>query len=187
MPYVAKTNGTNAIMELRQGYLAQIPEADRANWVQVQEQTPAFDAVGQMRGAIQFAVNAQGDSVQMIHQSIDMPAYWRRMKLKERAAQKRWDVETGGVTFAGMPIPTDDRAKVLIQGAASTVADEDSKTFVLGSSKVTLTGTQFRAVWAAIVAHVDQCFAAQGAIYDAIDADEITTTAAIDSYQWPGA
>ena len=83
--------------------------------------------------------------------------------LKAYAAAKRYSIEQGGISVGGLSVPTTDRAKLLIFGAASTLADDASADFVVGSTVTPLTGAQFKALHAAIVAHVQGCFAAQAA------------------------
>jgi hypothetical protein len=101
-------------------------------------------------------------------------------ELKTYAADVRWKKETGGTTVGGIPIPTDDRAKVLLLGAATSMAPTDTAKFIVGNTSVDLTGAQFAALYAGLVAHVQSCFETQGAVMTEIDAGTITTTAEID-------
>lgn len=109
----------------------------------------------------------------------------RRNRLAVYAADKRWRVETGGIVVGGIAVPTDDRAKVLLMGAASTMADTDTAPYVSGTQSVTLTGVQFKALYAALTAHVQAAFATQTAVLAAIAAGTVTTTAQIDAAAWP--
>ncbi len=102
--------------------------------------------------------------------------------LKAYAAEKRWAKETGGTVVLGTPIPTDDRAKVLLLGAAMSMADTDTAPFVVGAVAVTLTGAQFKALYAGLVAHVQACFTLQSTCIAAIDAGTITTKAHVDQH-----
>lgn len=102
-------------------------------------------------------------------------------ELKAHAADRRWRKEIGGTTVGGTAIQTDDRAKVLLVGAALSMADEATAPFVLGGASVTLTGAQFKALYAGLVAHVQACFATQTAVLAAIEAGSITTRAEIDA------
>lgn len=105
--------------------------------------------------------------------------------LRRYAADKRWRVETGGIVVGGVPVPTDDRAKVLLMGAASMMADVDTAPYVSGTTAVTLTGAQFKGLYAALTAHAQAAFAVQTEVLAAIDAGTITTTAEIDAAAWP--
>lgn len=101
--------------------------------------------------------------------------------LKAYAADLRWLKETSGVVVGGIPIPTDDRAKVLLLGAAMSMTDEQTAQYVVGSVSITLTGAQFKGLYAGLVAHVQECFATQTAVLTEIDAGTITTRAEIDA------
>lgn len=102
--------------------------------------------------------------------------------LRAYAAERRWARETGGITVGGIAVPTDDRAKVLLMSAAGTMADGDTAPFVSGSTSAMLTGAQFKALYAALVAHTQDCFARQTAALAAIEAGTATTRTQIDAY-----
>lgn len=98
------------------------------------------------------------------------------------ATFKRWQKEVGGVTLNGVPVPTDDRAKLLILGAAQTMAVDDVAPLVIsGVNYGEMSGAQFRAINAAVVAHVQATFPILAGVLEAITAGAITTTAAIDA------
>tara|TARA_R110000868_G_scaffold270726_2_gene530172 strand:+ start:10422 stop:10934 length:513 start_codon:yes stop_codon:yes gene_type:complete len=101
------------------------------------------------------------------------------------AADKRWQVETGGISVYGIPIPTDDRAKLLIKGKADDMADADAAPYVLSSVNAMLTGLQFKAINSAVIAHVTACFGIQSSVMAEIDSDTITTKSQIDGASWP--
>jgi hypothetical protein len=106
-------------------------------------------------------------------------------ELMAHAAEIRWQRETGGITVNGIPVPTDDRAKLLIKGAADDMADADTANYISGSTSVPLTGAQFKALNSAVIAHVAACFAVQAAVMADIEAGTITTKAEIESAAWP--
>jgi hypothetical protein len=106
--------------------------------------------------------------------------------LKAYAANRRWLTEVGGIEVPGIgQVPTDDRAKMLIMGAAGTLSAEDTASYVSGNTSILLTGTQFRALHAAVVGHVQACFAMQTQVLAAIEAGTITSRAQIDAANWP--
>ena len=108
------------------------------------------------------------------------------VQLVAYAATKRWQKEVGGIVVNGIPVPTDDRAKLLILGAAQTLADNASAPFVSGGVNYgTLTGVQFRALNAAIVAHVQASFVALADVLSGIKAGSVTTTGQVDAAKWP--
>lgn len=104
-----------------------------------------------------------------------------KAKLKAFAAEKRWRKETSGTVVAGTPIPTDDRAKVLLMGAALSMTDGATAQFVVGNVAATLTGAQFKALYAGLVAHVQSCFDTQTTVLAAIDAGTITTIEQVEA------
>lgn len=98
------------------------------------------------------------------------------------ATQKRWQKEVGGVLFNDIPIPTNDRAKLLILGAAQTLAENATAPFITdGVNYGVLTGAQFSAINVAIVKHVQSTFAILASVLARIDDKSITTTAEIDT------
>ena len=48
-PYIARTNGGDAVLELRQGKLEDILEADRGGWRNVMEPASEIDGLTQRR------------------------------------------------------------------------------------------------------------------------------------------
>lgn len=105
------------------------------------------------------------------------------------AADKRWRVETGGITVGGAPVATDDRSKTMIMGARIKAdADQDYTVGWKGAdgSFVTLTAPQIIAISNAVLAHVDACFAAEADVVAAILDGTITTTQQVDDWPWPG-
>lgn len=110
--------------------------------------------------------------------------------LMRHGAEQRWKAETGGTTIdlggGPIPIPTDDRAKLLLLGAASGMADADTAPFVTAAGTVVLTGAQFKAIFAAILAHVSACFDAQAKLNAEIKSGKITTIAEVEAWVFPG-
>lgn len=104
------------------------------------------------------------------------------------AADKRWQVETGGITVAGASVATDDRSKTLIMGARMK-ADRDATftTKFKGASGefMTVDASMIIAISDALLDHVDACFRAEDAVQDEITGGTITTTAEIDAVGWP--
>ena len=78
----------------------------------------------------------------------------------ERIAARRYQAETGGFEFSGIRIETDDRAKLMINGAAVEAMIDPG--YVLNwktqSGFVTLNGDQVIAIARAVRAHVQACF-----------------------------
>jgi hypothetical protein len=99
------------------------------------------------------------------------------------AADKRWQVETGGITLMGMPVPT-DRQTAAILHAARTMAKENeaySLRFKMAGGFVPLDAATIIAVADAVHDHVQACFNCEADLAAAIAEDEVTTTAQIDA------
>lgn len=94
----------------------------------------------------------------------------------ERIAARRWIAETAGTTFGGMPIDTDDRSKLLINGAA--LRADRSADYVLrwktSEGFVDLTAAQVLAVADAVSEHVQLCFDREDALLGAVADGSIT-------------
>lgn len=91
-------------------------------------------------------------------------------------ATRRWIAETSGTTFGGMPIDTDDRSKLLINGAA--LRADRSADYVLrwktSQGFVDLSAAQVLAVAAAVSAHVQLCFDREDVLLGAVADGSIT-------------
>ncbi len=107
-----------------------------------------------------------------------------KARLLVYAANKRWEIETGGMVFGGMSIPTNDRAKLLLMGAADTMTNEQTAMFVVDGTAVQLTGAQFKAIYAEIVRRIQVLFGIQADIIGLINDGTYTTTAQIDAHDW---
>lgn len=100
------------------------------------------------------------------------------------AANRRWLIETGGITAAGVAIATDDRSKLMLAGARiKAQADESFSTTWFGAdgSATQLDAGQIVAISDAVLDHVDRCFARFAAIRAAIADEEIGSAEEIDT------
>lgn len=99
------------------------------------------------------------------------------------AAEVRWRKEVGGITVAGVPVATDDRAKLMITGArVAAMADPGWSTVWHGADGLTypVDAAAMVVISDAVQAHVNTGFATFATVKAAIAADTITTTAEID-------
>lgn len=95
--------------------------------------------------------------------------------LKAAITQKRWEVETGGITLqGGVSVSTgiDDQNRITSVIANARLAGLTEVSFKAASGWVTLTLAELEGVAAAIAMHVQQCFSAELAHHEAIDALE---------------
>lgn len=109
--------------------------------------------------------------------------------LRRYAADKRWRVETGGVSVGGIAVHTDDRSKMMIMGARVKAAADPQFTTqwkTIDGAFVTIDAPTVVALSDAVLAHVDACFAAEATVLAAIEAGTITDLDDIEDADWPG-
>ena len=128
-----------------------------------------------------------------------LPSMTDVQSLKAAVTQKRWEVETGGITLpTGVRVATgiDDQNRITSVIANARLAGLDSVSFKAASGWVTLTLAELEGVAAAIALHVQQCFSAERAHHEAIDAlqqlhadDDLALQQALETYDieqgWP--
>ena len=97
------------------------------------------------------------------------------------ALDRRWRKEVGGVTVNGILVPTDDRAKLLLLGAAQSMADGSSAPLVVaGVNYGLMSKAQFQAINDAVVAHVQATFPVLASVIAGINDGTITSTTEIE-------
>lgn len=104
---------------------------------------------------------------------------------KSAVAQRRWEVEIGGMTFNGMQVDTDDRAKLLINSAAERARADSAFTTSWKTSNgawAVLDASTVLALYDALFAYVSSCFSREQALDVLIDAaTDAAAVAALDS------
>jgi hypothetical protein len=110
--------------------------------------------------------------------------------LMDYASQKRWQVETGGVTVNGTLIRTDAKSQNRISGAALlAINDPDLASIDWEATPgewVTVDKADMIAIGIAVGRHVQACFSTLRDVQAALAAGTITTTAEVDAAAWPG-
>jgi hypothetical protein len=105
----------------------------------------------------------------------------RKAALRQRLALRRWEVETGGLTLAGVVIATDDRSQAKLAGAVILANLEDQ--LVVDWKAATgweqLGEDGVRALAIEVGRHVQRCFTRERALAEEIDA--ATTPAQLDA------
>lgn len=100
------------------------------------------------------------------------------------AADLRWHIEVGGIVVGGVPIATDDRAKLMITGArVAAMEDPGWSTIWHGADGQTypVDAAAMVAISNAVQAHVNSGFAIFAAVKSAIEAGAITARAEVDA------
>lgn len=118
------------------------------------------------------------------------PPVDKKRALLDRLAERRWEVETGGLQLNGMSVATDDRSKLLLFAAAEKArlnADFTTK-WKTESGWVPLDAAAILAVRDAVFAHVATCFAREeelaAAVEQASEADLPSIAQSIEVF-WP--
>lgn len=103
----------------------------------------------------------------------------------ETIAARRYKAEVGGITLAGLQVNTDDRSKLLIQGAAleSTLDPGYTMQWKTPGGFVELGGAEVLQVARAVRAHVQACFDREAELLQAL-ADGVLTNEMLDE-GWP--
>jgi hypothetical protein len=188
MTYIARTDGGQEVLELRQGVLTDIPAAARDNWRTVVEILPTLDNFSQIRTVPAFTVSGDGATVSMTWQSVDLPDAWLRMRLKEYAANVRWQRQQLPLTLPdGTVVDATEASKAKIDQTL-TVLEKGwvvSLDFKADSGWITVDLAGMTAVAQVLVAREQAQFTAEKAVDAAIDAGTVTTTTQIDGWDWP--
>ena len=111
---------------------------------------------------------------------------------KKRTAQRRWEIETGGISLNGSGIATDDRSKLLLSSAADQAradATFSAKWKTADGSWITLDAATILTIYGAVFAHVRACFAREAVICGLIDnaasPDDVAWLAPAITAFWP--
>lgn len=91
-------------------------------------------------------------------------------------AERRWKAETGGIVLGGMPVDTDDRSKLLINGAALRASRDSSYTLHWKTVEgfIDLPADQVLIMADAVSDHVQACFTRESELQAAVVDGSIT-------------
>lgn len=105
---------------------------------------------------------------------VDLAAY---------TADKRWRLETGGITVGGAPVRTDRESQAMINGAFALAKDSPSTSilFKTAAGFASLNADAIVGIGRAVAAHVQACFAAEADVLYRINAGDISTKEQIDA------
>lgn len=104
---------------------------------------------------------------------------------REVIAARRYEAEIGGITLNGMQIDTDDRSKLLINGAAleATIDPTYVMQWKTPGGFIELPAQQIIGIARAVRAHVQACFDREAELLAALEAG--TLTPAMLEQDWP--
>lgn len=96
--------------------------------------------------------------------------------LVSKIAARRYEAEVAGITIDGLTVETDDRSKLLINGAAleATIDPEYVMQWKTPGGFVELTGEQVIGIARAVRAHVQACFDREAELLAAVADGSIT-------------
>lgn len=99
-----------------------------------------------------------------------------KQSLVSRIAARRYKAETSGITLNYIQISTEDRSKLLINGAAleATIDPEYTMQWRTPSGFVTLTASEVIAIARAVRAHVQACFDREAVLLQALQEGALT-------------
>lgn len=91
-------------------------------------------------------------------------------------AARRYEAEVSGITLGGIPVATDDRSKLLINGAALRAIRETGYTlrWKTGEGFIDLSAEQVLAMADAVADHVQACFDREAELQAAVADGSIT-------------
>lgn len=100
-------------------------------------------------------------------------------------AARRYEAEVSGITLGGIPVATDDRSKLLINGAALRATRETGYTlrWKTGDGFIDLSAEQVLAMADAVADHVQACFDREAELQAAVADGSIT--AELLEQGWP--
>ncbi|MGV6394502.1 DUF4376 domain-containing protein [Pseudomonas caspiana] len=100
-------------------------------------------------------------------------------------AARRWAAETGGIVLGGMPVDTDDRSKLLINGAALRASRDSNYTLHWKTVEgfIDLPADQVLIMADAVSDHVQACFTRESELQAAVVDGAIT--AELIEQGWP--
>jgi hypothetical protein len=105
-------------------------------------------------------------------------------ELKAYAANRRYEVETGGATIGGINVATDRESQAMLNAAYNIAQGNPQFTTMWKGADGTFNAIDAATVIAlaqAVGAYVGACFGAEAAVVAKIEAETITTVAEIDA------
>lgn len=141
------------------------------------------DAIPSGKQIISTSVQRIEGVVKFVHVLEDIPPPTKQ-ELKNYAANKRWQKETGGIVVGGSNIDTTRESQGLINGGFNLAKDNAEATIKFKTPSgvfVTLDADTMITIGRAVGNHVQSCFSLESDVNDSINSDVITTYEQIDT------
>lgn len=110
---------------------------------------------------VSSTVRRVGDVVRWVYELEEITVEARKAELLTALANRRWEAETGGLTFGAMRIPTDRDTQSRIDQIVKAYADgdlTDPVSFKMPFGFISLGETELRAIKRAGALHIQACF-----------------------------
>ncbi len=187
MPYIARTNGGDKVLELRVGTLDSVPKLDRRNWRRVTEKRAELSP-GQTWGAP--SVIYDGGLVVMLYDPVNVapPGGELVSKLLAYTANLRWEKQQSPLHLPnGMIIDAAESSKAKIDQAL-TVLEKGWTTsidFKGMNGWITVDLAMMTFVAQAMVAREQALFSAEKIVAEQIEGGVLKTFEDINNWAWP--
>jgi hypothetical protein len=191
MPYIAKVSdasGSWQVTELRLATngLNDVGQAERAEWRLVIDNRPVVDNYTQVLIPQTLNVNEDGSEATIIWQAVDTPAAWGKMRLRDYALQCSTTKANAGLMLPnGIQLSTTGEQTGMVVAAIVALErgwlTEPLLFQALNGEWVTLSLSALQAAGAAIAQFRQGIYQTRKAVYDAIDAGTIVSTAQVDA------
>ncbi len=113
------------------------------------------------------------------------PTTYTPTQLRAYAAERRYAKEVGGIELNGMSIRTDRQSQALVNGAANMAqltSNFSTKWKTESGVFVQLNGPAIISIATAVGMHVTNCFSLEAEVSEAIEEEQVVSTADVEAY-----
>lgn len=146
--------------------------ANKGRWLPCEVERAEFDPVREVQTGPTVVVEA--DRVRYVYETAPRSLDERKAEMLRTLADKRWQVETGGVEVGGVLVPTDRGTQAIVSNTVGAFADGSLTPgsvvkFKIPSGFITLTEDAMKAIKKAGAQHVQASFAREEELDAAIN------------------
>jgi hypothetical protein len=187
--YIARTNGGQDVLEIREGVLTDIAGGEQKKWRVVYEKPRRIqfkDPEPRIPVSPQFKVI--DGRVTMVWCSDNAPQVWIKFNLKKRAAALRWQLQQSPLLLSdGTLIDATESSKAKIDQALTVLEKgwTNKIDFKAQNGWIVVNLAKLTALAQRMVSREQALFSAEKDLADAIDGGIITTTDEVDNWPWP--